>query len=79
MSSAAAILYEDIFEITDINPEGKCATEFKSISRVVGRGVTYECELVCDFNTEMIKFRCLGIDILGGNKFRDILRVFMRA
>jgi len=45
-------LFEDTFEITEVNPDGK---KFDKVSRVVGRGDNYDMELVLDVASQLYK------------------------
>ncbi len=49
-SSAKVTLFEDIFEITQLNPDGK---KFESVNRVAATGTTYECDLLLDMNCQI--------------------------
>eukprot|EP00033_Pygsuia_biforma_P001071 GCRY01001218.1.p1 GENE.GCRY01001218.1~~GCRY01001218.1.p1 ORF type:complete len:145 (-),score=9.71 GCRY01001218.1:328-762(-) len=46
----SCIIFEDMFEITDINPQGK---KFDRVSRVIGRTENYEMDLILDINTDI--------------------------
>ena len=46
----SALLYEDIFRVQAVNPEGK---KFENVSRLVCRGVTFEMDLVIDIHSEI--------------------------
>jgi len=51
-STLSANLFEDNFEITDINAEGK---KFTKVSRLTARSENYEMELTLDYNSEIYK------------------------
>ncbi|KAI8647899.1 RNA polymerase [Parasitella parasitica] len=44
------ILFQDIFDIKDLDPQGK---KFDRVSRLVGRSENYEMDLTLDFNAEI--------------------------
>lgn len=51
MSSTAKVtLFEDIFEVTALNPDGK---KFDSVNRIAATGTTYECDLLLDINCQI--------------------------
>nr|CCA16788.1 DNAdirected RNA polymerase I putative [Albugo laibachii Nc14] len=50
----ATELFEDIFEVRELNPEGK---NFDKVTRVVGKGVSYELELTLDINSEVWRLK----------------------
>mmetsp|Transcript_13852 Transcript_13852/g.20415 ORF Transcript_13852/g.20415 Transcript_13852/m.20415 type:complete len:145 (-) Transcript_13852:109-543(-) len=43
-------LFEDIFDVRQLNPEGK---KFDRVNRMSCKGLTYEMELLLDFNCEI--------------------------
>lgn len=43
-------LFEDIFDIRQLNPEGK---RFDKVTRIVCKGVSYEMDLTLDVNSEV--------------------------
>lgn len=43
-------LFEDIFEITALNPDGK---KFSGINRIAATGTTFECDLLLDINSDI--------------------------
>ncbi|GBG27476.1 DNA-directed RNA polymerases I, II, and III subunit rpabc3 [Hondaea fermentalgiana] len=49
----SGILFEDTFEVKDVNPKGKSSTQFKNVSRIVARGATFEMDLVVDIQSEL--------------------------
>lgn len=49
-SSARVTLFEDIFEVQSLNPEGK---KFDRVNRLSAHGTTYECDLLLDVNSEI--------------------------
>jgi DNA-directed RNA polymerase I, II, and III subunit RPABC3 len=51
-SSAKVTLFEDIFEITALNPDGY---KFERVNRIQATGTTFECDLLLDINCEIYK------------------------
>jgi DNA-directed RNA polymerases I, II, and III subunit RPABC3 len=49
-TSAKVTLFEDIFEVTELNPDGK---RFERVNRLAATGTTFECELLLDMNCEI--------------------------
>jgi len=49
-SAARVTLFEDIFEVTALNPEGK---KFDRVNRLSATGTTFECDLLLDINCEI--------------------------
>lgn len=49
-SSAKVILFEDIFEVTALNPDGY---KFDRVNRIQATGTTFECDLLLDTNCEI--------------------------
>ena len=49
-TSARVTLFEDIFEITALNPEGK---KFERVNRLAATGTTFECDLLLDYNCQI--------------------------
>ncbi|KAL3823265.1 hypothetical protein ACHAXA_003413 [Cyclostephanos tholiformis] len=49
-SSARVTLFEDIFSITSLNPEGK---KFERVNRLSATGTTFECDLLLDYNCQI--------------------------
>ena len=49
-SSTRVTLFEDIFSITSLNPEGK---KFERANRLVATGTTFECDLLLDYNCQI--------------------------
>lgn len=49
-SSAKVTLFEDIFEIAALNPDGY---KFERVNRIQATGTTFECELLLDVNCEI--------------------------
>lgn len=47
---AKVTLFEDIFEITALNPDGY---KFERVNRVAATGTTFECDLLLDINCEI--------------------------
>mmetsp|Transcript_24089 Transcript_24089/g.58182 ORF Transcript_24089/g.58182 Transcript_24089/m.58182 type:complete len:158 (-) Transcript_24089:228-701(-) len=62
-TSARVTLFEDIFEITSLNPEGK---KFERVNRLSATGTTFECELLLDYN-------CQIYSLLEGEKMTLVL------
>lgn len=55
MESAAKVtLFEDIFEITALNPDGY---KFERVNRLQATGTTFECELLLDINCEIYSLK----------------------
>jgi len=50
-STAGASLFEDIFEINALNPDG--TKKFESVNRIQASGTTFECELLLDINCQI--------------------------
>ena len=51
MDVASSTLFEDIFEVTCLNPDGKKV--FDRINRIAATGTTFECDLLLDINSEI--------------------------
>mgnify|MGYP001034823400 CR=1 FL=1 len=49
-TSSRVTLFEDIFEITSLNPEGK---KFERVNRLAASGTTFECDLLLDYNCQI--------------------------
>mmetsp|Transcript_15019 Transcript_15019/g.32723 ORF Transcript_15019/g.32723 Transcript_15019/m.32723 type:complete len:150 (+) Transcript_15019:73-522(+) len=49
-SSAKVTLFEDIFEITALNPDG---FKFDRVNRLQATGTTFECDLLLDIHSEI--------------------------
>uniref|UniRef100_A0A7S2YA89 DNA-directed RNA polymerases I, II, and III subunit RPABC3 n=1 Tax=Entomoneis paludosa TaxID=265537 RepID=A0A7S2YA89_9STRA len=49
-SSSKVTLFEDIFEITALNPDG---FKFDRVNRLQATGTTFECDLLLDINSEI--------------------------
>lgn len=47
---SSSLLFEDIFEVTELNPDGK---KFESVNRLAATGTTYECDLLLDINCQI--------------------------
>jgi DNA-directed RNA polymerase I, II, and III subunit RPABC3 len=60
---ASPIIFEDIFEITHLNPEGK---KFDLVNRLSALGTTFECDLLLDYN-------CQIYSLLEGEKMTLVL------
>ena len=60
---ASPIMFEDIFEITHLNPEGK---KFDLVNRLSALGTTFECDLLLDYN-------CQIYSLLEGEKMTLVL------
>jgi len=46
------MLFEDTFEVTAVNPDGK---KFDKVTRLVCRGHNYEMDLVLDYNSDIYR------------------------
>lgn len=53
MDASASTLFEDIFEVTALNPDGKKI--FDRVNRLAAIGTTFECDLLLDINSEIYK------------------------
>ncbi len=53
-SSAKVTLFEDIFEVTALNPDGK---KFDAVNRIAATGTTYECDLLLDMNCQIYSIK----------------------
>jgi DNA-directed RNA polymerase I, II, and III subunit RPABC3 len=53
-ASAKVTLFEDIFEVTALNPDGK---RFERVNRIAATGTTFECDLLLDVNCEIYKLQ----------------------
>eukprot|EP00594_Rhizosolenia_setigera_P015449 CAMPEP_0178956766 /NCGR_PEP_ID=MMETSP0789-20121207/10473_1 /TAXON_ID=3005 /ORGANISM="Rhizosolenia setigera, Strain CCMP 1694" /LENGTH=154 /DNA_ID=CAMNT_0020638805 /DNA_START=227 /DNA_END=691 /DNA_ORIENTATION=- len=54
-SSDRVTLFEDIFEVIDLNPEtGK---RFDRVNRISATATTYECDLLLDINSEIYSIK----------------------
>lgn len=62
-TSARSTLFEDIFEINTLNPEGK---KFERVNRLSATGTTFECDLLLDYN-------CQIYSLLEGEKMTLVL------
>lgn len=54
VSSAKVTLFEDIFEITALNPDGY---KFERVNRLQALGTTFECDLLLDINCEIYSLK----------------------
>lgn len=54
MSSARVTLFEDIFEVTTLNPDRKT---FDRVNRIAATGTTFECDLLLDVNCEIYSLK----------------------
>ncbi|CAM9691416.1 unnamed protein product [Choristocarpus tenellus] len=50
----SGVLFEDIFEVNRLNPDGK---KFDRVNRLSCRGVTYDMDLLLDINCEIYKVK----------------------
>ena len=50
-STAGVSLFEDIFEINALNPDG--TKKFESVNRIQASGTTFECDLLLDINCQI--------------------------
>lgn len=53
--TARETLFEDIFEVTALNPEGKKI--FENVNRIAAIGSTYECKLQLDINCQIYSIK----------------------
>lgn len=53
-NSAKVTLFEDIFEVTDLNPDGK---KFGAVNRLAATGTTFECDLLLDTNCQVYNIK----------------------
>jgi len=60
MDTSTSTLFEDIFEVTALNPDGKKV--FESVNRIAATGTTFECELLLDINSDI--YRVIEMDKL---------------
>jgi DNA-directed RNA polymerase I, II, and III subunit RPABC3 len=51
---AKVTLFEDIFEITALNPDGY---KFERVNRLQAKGTTFECDLLLDINCDIYSVR----------------------
>ena len=51
MDASTSSLFEDIFEVTALNPDGKKV--FDSVNRIAATGLTFECDLLLDINSDI--------------------------
>jgi len=68
MSGAGAVLFEDIFDVERLNPEGK---KFERVDRLVAKGQTYETDLKLDIANEVFSLKL-------GDKFTMALASSLR-
>lgn len=54
MASSRVTLFEDIFEVTTLNPDRKV---FDRVNRIAATGTTFECDLLLDVNCEIYDLR----------------------
>jgi len=54
MTSSLA-LFEDIFEVTALNPDGKKV--FERVNRIAATGTTFECDLLLDINCQIYSLK----------------------
>jgi len=54
MSGARVTLFEDIFEVTTLNPDRKT---FERVNRIAATGTTFECDLLLDVNCEIYSLK----------------------
>lgn len=53
-ASAKVTLFEDIFEVTALNPDGY---KFERVNRIQAVGTTFECDLLLDINCEIYSLK----------------------
>lgn len=54
MATSQPILFEDIFDVQKLNPEGK---KFDRVDRIVSKGETYETELALDLACDVFSVK----------------------
>ena len=54
MDSSKVTLFEDIFEISALNPDGY---KFEKVNRLQATGTTFECDLLLDINCEIYSLK----------------------
>jgi len=54
-STAGVSLFEDIFEINSLNPDGK--KKFENVNRINASGTTFECDLLLDINCQIYSLK----------------------
>lgn len=64
----AGVLFEDIFDVKDINPDGK---KFERVSRLHCESESFKMDLILDVNTQIYP-----IDL--GDKFRMVIATSLR-
>jgi len=57
MAERNGILFEDNFEVEEVNPKGKSSTAFHNVARIFAKGVTFEMELVIDIQSQLFPLR----------------------
>jgi DNA-directed RNA polymerase I, II, and III subunit RPABC3 len=53
-TSSKVTLFEDIFEVTALNPDGY---KFERVNRIQAVGTTFECDLLLDINCEIYSLK----------------------
>ena len=53
-STAKVTLFEDIFEVISLNPDGY---KFDRVNRIAATGTTFECDLLLDINCEIYQLK----------------------
>mmetsp|Transcript_13795 Transcript_13795/g.37916 ORF Transcript_13795/g.37916 Transcript_13795/m.37916 type:complete len:148 (-) Transcript_13795:1714-2157(-) len=53
-TSSKVTLFEDIFEVTALNPDGY---KFERVNRIQATGTTFECDLLLDTNCEIYSLK----------------------
>jgi DNA-directed RNA polymerase I, II, and III subunit RPABC3 len=64
----AGILFEDIFDVKDIDPDGK---KFERVSRLFCESESFKMDLILDVNTQLYPFSL-------GDKFRLLLTTTLK-
>ncbi|ESN91528.1 hypothetical protein HELRODRAFT_165578 [Helobdella robusta] len=64
----AGVLFEDIFDVKDVNPEGK---KFERVSRLKCESESFKMDLILDVNTQIYPIEL-------GDKFRMVIATSMR-
>lgn len=62
-ATSKVTLFEDIFEVVALNPDGY---KFENVNRIQATGTTFECDLLLDINAQIYK-------LLDGEKFTAVI------
>jgi DNA-directed RNA polymerases I, II, and III subunit RPABC3 len=63
LSASKVTLFEDIFEVVALNPDGY---RFENVNRIQATGTTFECDLLLDINCNIYKLK-------DGEKFTAVI------